>query len=115
MEGEILTVEVPGAVVRAVSSGRALRAGSAVTLAIRTEYINLLPREAGGASGIPARITAKSFTGGQLRITAALTEGERNEELTASRHGIDSPLKTGDQVLAGWSAPENAIPVEDTE
>jgi spermidine/putrescine transport system ATP-binding protein len=112
---EILTVEVPGGAVRAVSFGRVPLPGEAVILAVRTEYVNFFPLGAGGASGLPARITAKSFTGGQLRITAALVSGEGSGEITASRHGIDSPLKIGDLVLADWSAPENAVLVEDTE
>jgi spermidine/putrescine transport system ATP-binding protein len=86
------------------------------TLAVRSEWIELIPRteapDAPVSSGrvyLEARVTGKSFTGGQLRITTALTEG--GDEVVASRHGIDSPLKAGDVVRVSW-APERAAPVE---
>ncbi|MDR1566256.1 MAG: ABC transporter ATP-binding protein [Treponema sp.] len=112
---EILTVEVSGARVLAASEGRNVEPGERVTLAVRTEYVNFMPSGAKGAPGIPARITAKSFTGGQLRISAVLTAGEGGCEVTASRHGIDSPLETGGEVLASWQDPEQAVLVEDRE
>jgi spermidine/putrescine transport system ATP-binding protein len=111
---EILNVQVSGARVLAASGARELKPGKHVTLAVRTEYVNFLPPGAEGASGIPARITAKSFTGGQLRISAVL-KAEGNGEVTASRHGIDSPLGIGDEVLASWQDPEQAVLVEDRE
>ncbi|MDR2618187.1 MAG: ABC transporter ATP-binding protein [Treponema sp.] len=111
---EILTVGVSGTKVLAASGAKDPEPGEHVALAVRTEYVNFLPPDAGGASGIPARITAKSFTGGQLRISAALTAGG-NCEVTASRHGIDSPLEIGDEVLASWQDPEQAVLVEDRE
>jgi spermidine/putrescine transport system ATP-binding protein len=85
--------------------------GQGVTLAIRSEYVELLPApsgapvsagENGGLDGFPglaAVITGKTFAGGQLRITAALRGGG---EVEASRHGIDSPLRIGQEVRLGW-------------
>jgi spermidine/putrescine transport system ATP-binding protein len=116
---EILTVETAGGIVKAALQDRSVPpAGENVTLAIRTEHVTMEPaaaRTEDGAPGFPARITAKSFTGGQLRITAALTALAEGGEITASRHGIDSLLQTGAEVRVNWASPENAVPVEDTE
>jgi spermidine/putrescine transport system ATP-binding protein len=84
------------------------------TLAVRSEWVSMIPvpagaGETGAGTGLAARVTGKSFTGGQLRIIAALEEG--GEEVVASRHGIDSPLKVGDPVRVSW-APEHAAAVE---
>jgi spermidine/putrescine transport system ATP-binding protein len=122
---EILAVETAGGIVKAAAGNRtgASSAGEAVTLAVRAEHITMEPVERGAAdgarsgagSGLPARITSRSFTGGQLRITAALVFSKDGGEITASRHGIDSLLRTGDEIRVGWASPENAVLVEDTE
>ncbi|MDR1024656.1 MAG: ABC transporter ATP-binding protein [Treponema sp.] len=105
---------------------------SGLTLAVRSEWVNMEPvkkpeSSAGqekawqGSSaedlslGLPARVTEKSFVGGQLRISAALVDksgAEGGEKITASRHGIDSPLERGDLVRVSW-AREKAVPVDD--
>jgi spermidine/putrescine transport system ATP-binding protein len=124
---EILTFEHPagrGGV--EVSAGEAAAeeaaaeesaAGEAgVVVAIRSEYIELLPAsgpdaagsDAGGPDGLAATITGKSFTGGQLRITAALRGGG---DVTASRHGIDSQLRIGQEVRVNWPA-DRAVVVD---
>ena len=78
-------------------------------LAIRSEHVEF---DAGAASGgLPARVIASSFTGGQIRLTAVLESGE---ELTSCRQGMDSSLQPGMDVRVFW-APENAIPVKDTD
>jgi spermidine/putrescine transport system ATP-binding protein len=106
-------------------------AGQTMRLAIRGEYVEFRPRlPAEGAGpggeaadpvpGLAAVVTGKSFAGGQLRITARLQNaGEgpaagdlRMEEISASRHGIDSPLALGDEVWVRWQ-PDRAVPVDD--
>jgi spermidine/putrescine transport system ATP-binding protein len=62
------------------------------------------------AKGLQAQVCEKSFAGGQLRITARFPDGG---EITASRHGIDSPLQIGEDVIVTWSAPSQAVLVED--
>jgi spermidine/putrescine transport system ATP-binding protein len=64
--------------------------------------------------GLTGVISAKSFAGGQLRITASLFANgtEPAGEVSASRSGIDSPLAIGDKVLVSW-APEHAVIVKD--
>ncbi|AEF80469.1 ABC transporter ATP-binding protein [Leadbettera azotonutricia] len=115
----ILGIEVSGSTVKAAiaqndsSNTFAIpNPGEAAAIAIRTEHVILSPPGSAGGQGLLARITARSFTGGQLRITAVLKEGG---EITASRHGMDSPLQIGEEVFANWASPEDAILVEDTE
>ena len=77
-------------------------------LAIRAEHVefNTPPGE-----GLTGRVVSRSFTGGQVRITAALENGE---EITSCRQGMTSDLRSGMEIRARW-APENAIPVKDTD
>jgi hypothetical protein len=105
-----------------------------VTLAIRSEYVEFSPADGGPDSGmadgpadgtdsgtaassgdaaepreprsgrlegLAAVITGKRFAAGQLRITAELRGGGT---VTASRHGIDSHLRIGQEVRVHWPA-----------
>jgi spermidine/putrescine transport system ATP-binding protein len=105
---------------------------SGVTLAVRSEWVNMdpvkepdssssrgeqSPASAASRDSIPdllARVTEKSFVGGQLRIAAVLVgrSGSEGGKIIASRHGIDSPLENGDMVKISW-ARERAVPVDD--
>ena len=79
-------------------------------LAIRSEHMEFVPASENSA-GLPARIIARSFAGGQIHFTALLRNGE---EVSACHQGIDSSLQNGMEVRACWAS-ENAIPVVDTE
>jgi spermidine/putrescine transport system ATP-binding protein len=94
-------------VARFVGNANVLK-GEAGRLAIRAEHVefNLPP-----GKGLPGRVVARSFTGGQVRITATLENGE---EVTSCRQGMSSDLQDGIPIRAYW-APENAIPVRDTD
>jgi spermidine/putrescine transport system ATP-binding protein len=91
--------------------------GDPVTVAVRSEYVNLEPAARGTspqsqglkAQGLKAQVSDKSFAGGQLRITVLLQGGG---EFTASRHGIDSPLNIGEEVAVTWSSPSHAVLVD---
>jgi spermidine/putrescine transport system ATP-binding protein len=97
------------------------RLGESIRIAVREEHIILQAVEHGAADpggaaageGLSATITGKSFAGGLLRITARLwgAEAAEGSEIRASRHGIDSPLNTGDAVRISW-LPENAVIVD---
>jgi spermidine/putrescine transport system ATP-binding protein len=86
------------------------------TVAVRSEWVDMEPvASTSGGEGLLARVIEKSFVGGQLRITAALVDvpdSEGGEKISASRHGIDSPLEAGTLVRVSW-AKEHAVPVED--
>jgi spermidine/putrescine transport system ATP-binding protein len=119
--GEILLVQHRDGVFKAANTGASIPVGQELTVAVRTEYLELRPltepatadsAAASGLTGLAARVTGKSFAGGQLRITAALGNGE---ELVASRHGIDSPLKVGESVRVTWAEAGHAVPVDRQE
>ena len=97
--------------------------GDGVYMAIRSEHVEFVPVKepcASGAGvdelnedshGLSGRIVARSFVGGQVRLTALLQNGE---EIHSCSQGLSSSLKTGMEVFVRW-APENAVPVEDTD
>ncbi|MDR2630438.1 MAG: ABC transporter ATP-binding protein [Spirochaetaceae bacterium] len=108
---EILTFEHPAGRGGVEVPPEGPNEGQGIAVAVRSEYIEMRPVEEpspGGAGGLEARITGKSFAGGQLRITAALRGGE---EVTASRHGIDSHLEIGQGVRVEWP-PDRAVLVD---
>jgi spermidine/putrescine transport system ATP-binding protein len=101
--------------VRALNRGAAAGSGEKLTIAVRAEHLILEPRLPGdseGAWGLAAKVTGKSFAGGQLRITLEPAGGG---ELVASRLGIDSPLAVGEQVRARWADPAQAVIVDREE
>lgn len=83
-----------------------LTAGQEISLAVRSEQIEF--SNAPDACGIPATVSEKSFAGGMLRIALRLSDGS---EVVASRHGIDLPVKIGEQVMLTWQA-FHAVPVD---
>ncbi|MCL2060912.1 MAG: ABC transporter ATP-binding protein, partial [Oscillospiraceae bacterium] len=84
-------------------------ASPGLTVAVRSENI-LFSRPEGFLGDICATVTDKTFTGGQLRISATLDSGA---EVVASRHGIDSELSIGQAVEVGW-APGSAVVVRES-
>jgi len=107
--------------------------GAEIHIAVREEYVTLSP-PSGGAGGLAAVVTGKSFAGGLLRITARLKYASNNSSgdangstvaesavaesaatesgtISASRQGIDTNLETGDEVMVGW-LPSNAVLLE---
>jgi spermidine/putrescine transport system ATP-binding protein len=101
--------------------------GEPVTVAVRSEHVNFEPADGSGIPiggsgetpglppvwGLKAQVSGKSFAGGQLRITARLQGKDQGEtQITASRHGIDSPLQIGQDVMVTWGAPSQAVLVD---
>lgn len=83
--------------------------GQKITVAVRTEHISLTPAASNrNAVGLMGVVKEKSFAGGLLQIFVNLADGQ---EIIASRHGIDSLLVPGDNVIVTW-APEKAILVD---
>ncbi|MBQ8074685.1 MAG: ABC transporter ATP-binding protein [Oscillospiraceae bacterium] len=79
--------------------------GAPLTVAVRSESIDLLPPE---AAGVPAVVKEKSFSAGMLRIALQVEDGA---EIVASRHGIDYSVSPGDSLSISFS-PEHAVIVE---
>jgi spermidine/putrescine transport system ATP-binding protein len=98
VEGEMITVARPDGVIRAQSGGRKLKIGEIVSVAVRQEQIDLLSATERD-SGLSATVKGKLYAGGQLRITTELADGT---QIVAAKLGVDSPLKTGDEVIVTW-------------
>ena len=98
-------LQYAGGIAAVDADGKAVENGAPLTVAVRSEYIDLLsPEEA----GIPAVVKEKSFSAGMLRIALQMENGE---EVIASRHGIDYHLTPGERVTVLFS-PEHAVLVE---
>jgi spermidine/putrescine transport system ATP-binding protein len=107
---ELLVFETPAGRACLECPAPAPAPGEPVTVAVRSEYVNMEPAGGGTAAlCLRARVSEKSFAGGQLRITARFPDGG---EITASRHGIDSPLQIGQDVGVTWSSPSHAVLVD---
>ena len=84
------------------------QAGSSIVLAVRSEVVEFSKEKEENC--LLATISEKSFAGGMLRMVLKLSDGS---ELVASRHGIDAPYQTGEQIYCYWK-PEHAVLVEET-
>ncbi len=113
-------------------TGRYPAAGEKVTLAVRSENVqleetmtseNLAGRtddrdkamervsdryNVENISGLQAAVTEKNFAGGQLRVTLKLNDGT---ELIASRYGIDASVTEGQTVRCSF-LPTDAVLVD---
>ena len=102
VDGEILEASFPGGCARIRAGQGKWKAGDPVTAALRSEYVEFAD------SGIPAKVLQKDFAGGMLRIRLSLEDGSI---VTASRQGIDLPLRIGQQVFLAWD-PKHGVPVD---
>ncbi|BCN31262.1 ABC transporter ATP-binding protein [Anaeromicropila herbilytica] len=122
MEKETITVHMKSGNVQVKRTDSPLQIHDEVTIAIRSENINLIEENDGekiqivegkvskdeeplGLTGI---VKEKNFAAGLLRINVELIDGK---EITASRHGIDSTLEVGDRVRVSWK-PETYVLVD---
>lgn len=106
-DGDIVTFKAPGGTVSALAGGKTYQPGEQAAAAVRSEQLTLSP--VGEASeGLRAKVREKSFAGGMLRIALLLEDGS---EIVTSRHGIDSELAPGDEIIVGF-APASAVLVE---
>ncbi len=106
--GDVVTVAALGGTVGAKKNGMDVSVGDSVTVAVRRENIIISDEENGG---IPVTVAEKSFAGGMLRIVMTTPDGVL---ITASRHGIDSEYKPGDELYVSWD-PTSAVVVCDTD
>ncbi len=106
ISGSEITAENEDGEISFASRGHELNIGESVTLAIRGEQAHLT-KAGDNAKGLKGTVKEKSFAGGMLRIAVILKDGE----FICRSHGIDSPLKQGDEVVISWQ-PEHAVPVD---
>lgn len=89
---EDVVLSASGGSVTVKRDGAEITEGMEITAAVRSENIDINPE---GGEGLSVVITDKSFSGGMLKISAELSD---LTPVVISRHGIDSPFKTGERV-----------------
>lgn len=77
-----------------------------LTFVIKSEYIQINKTET--TYSLPAKIVAKNFIGGMLRITLQLNDGT---EVTASQYGFDFEYSMEDTVYIKWNK-KHATPID---
>lgn len=87
----------------AQARGEKLLTGERVTVAVRTENIQL---DENCGCGMEALVKEKSFAAGQLRMVLETVEGT---EIIASRYGIDANVKVGQKVCFRFRAEDAVI------
>lgn len=92
--------------------------GETVTIAVRSENIrfeesvkNMQGNSTGNIHGLTAKVTEKTFAGGQLRVVLKTTDGQ---EIIASRYGIDTNVNVGETVRCCFK-PSDAVLVDRPE
>lgn len=92
--------------------------GETVTIAVRSENIrfeesvkNIQGNSTGNIHGLTAKVTEKTFAGGQLRVVLKTTDGQ---EIIASRYGIDTNVNVGETVRCCFN-PSDAVLVDRPE
>ena len=92
--------------------------GETVTIAVRSENIrfeesvkNIQGNSTGKIHGLTAKVTEKTFAGGQLRVVLKTTDGQ---EIIASRYGIDTNVNVGETVRCCFK-PSDAVLVDRPE
>ena len=92
--------------------------GETVRIAVRSENIrfeesvkNIQGNSTGNIYGLTAKVTEKTFAGGQLRVVLKTTDGQ---EIIASRYGIDTNVNVGETVRCCFK-PSDAVLVDRPE
>lgn len=92
--------------------------GETVRIAVRSENIrfeesvkNIQGNSTGNIHGLTAKVTEKTFAGGQLRVVLKTTDGQ---EIIASRYGIDTNVNVGETVRCCFK-PSDAVLVDRPE
>ena len=83
-------------------NGARLKTGDPVTLAVRSEKIQL--EETSG--GLKGRIAEKSFAAGMLRMVISLPDGK---QLVSSRYGMDSSMEVGQEVSFSFRSSDGVL------
>lgn len=83
--------------------GEEVRAGEEVTLAVRSENIDL---DEDCGCGLEATVEEKTFSGGMLRMTLRLDDGNT---LVSSRYGIDANVEVGQRICFRWESSQAVL------
>lgn len=103
IDGNTVTFENQSGTGQFDSASHIFNKGENVTVSVHAEQIQIsLSTGSSDTNGtLSGIIEEKSFAGGMLRISVSLTNGEK---IIANRYGIDSALKSGDNVQISWTA-----------
>lgn len=108
VDSELVTFETRDGTGQVASRGAKLEVGQPVTVAVRREMVNLIANDPPSSAGLRAIVKEKHYAGGVLQIIVSLSGGR---ELVSTRHGIDSPLAPGEEVVVTW-LPDQAVLVD---
>ncbi len=103
VSGDQASVDVCGGHAQVDLNGVSVKAGEPITLAVRSENIQLTQGDEGGLKG---KIVEKSFAAGMLRMSIALPDGGK---LTSSRYGMNSQAEVGQEVTFFWKSGDGII------
>lgn len=103
MAGSQVLLPMAGGKALAETRGEELKPGEKVTVAVRSENIQL-DEECG--CGMEAVVTEKSFSAGQLKMVLRLPDGK---EIIASRYGIDAEVEAGRKVCWRFDAKDAVL------
>lgn len=103
LSGEQAVVRVCGGKALVDLDGASIEAGDPVTLAVRSEDIEL---DEDCGFGLKGQIVEKSFAAGMLRMVIQLADGGR---LVASQYGMDASVDVGQEICFRWSSDRSAL------
>lgn len=103
LAGDKALVQTCGGKALVDARGYDLKKGETITMAIRSENI-AIDEDCG--CGLKARVTEKTFAGGQLRMVLSLSDGR---QLVSSRYGIDADVKEGQEICFRWESDQVAL------
>ncbi len=103
LAGEQALLSVCGGKALVDLDGADLKAGDPITLAVRSEDIELDPDCGCGLTGT---IAEKTFAAGMLRMVIALPDGRR---LISSKYGMDAPVDVGQEVCFRWNSDRGVL------
>ncbi|MDC7286181.1 ABC transporter ATP-binding protein [Blautia schinkii] len=103
MAGSQALVSFGGGKVLVECCGEVLHPSESVTIAVRSENIQL---DENCGCGLEAVVEEKSFAAGQLRMVLRLPDGK---ELVSSRYGIDANVKVGQKVCYRFNAADAVL------
>lgn len=104
---EKLNVQIGEELIPILHNKNEYQIGQEITLAIRREHVLISPEQ----DTLHAKIIDKSYAGGMLRMVFQL---EDEQEIVASRQGINYPLEVGDTVEIAFD-PSYLVVVADQE
>lgn len=103
MAGNQVLVQMCGGKILVEADGAKIREGENVTVAVRSEKIQL---DEDCGCGLEAVVTEKTFAGGQLRMVLLLEDGTK---IVSSRYGIDASVTVGQKVCWRFNAADAVL------